>query len=142
MDDEEKDIYDTSIYIDYADLPKERQKALYAEFAASDPNEKKLSRLLTAVPLVFCIAVAALMLAAVVVAFVSGARRVHHRQGAAGQSEIRARIAVRRLAENGKARHRGTEREKIKTYEQRSGIIRSFCNTFLLSPPLTRFYAV
>lgn len=72
MDDEEKDIYDTSIYIDYADLPKERQKALYAEFAASDPNEKKLSRLLTAVPLVFCIAVAALMLAAVVVAFVIG----------------------------------------------------------------------
>lgn len=72
MDDEEKDIYDTSIYIDYADLPKERQIALYAEFAASDPNEKKLSRLLTAVPLVFCIAVAALMLAAVVVAFVIG----------------------------------------------------------------------
>ncbi len=72
MDDEEKDIYDTSIYIDYADLPKERQKALYAEFAASDPNEKKLSRLLTVVPLVFCIAVAALMLAAVVVAFVIG----------------------------------------------------------------------
>ena len=72
MDDEEKDIYDTSIYIDYADLPKERQKALYAEFAAADPNEKKLSRLLTAVPLVFCIAVAALMLAAVVVAFMIG----------------------------------------------------------------------
>lgn len=72
MDDEEKDIYDTSIYIDYADLPKERQKALYAEFTASDPNEKKLSRLLTVVPLVFCIAVAALMLAAVVVAFVIG----------------------------------------------------------------------
>lgn len=45
MDDKEHDeIYDTSIYIDYSDLPKERRKELYDEFVSSRPAEKRLTR--------------------------------------------------------------------------------------------------
>ncbi len=68
----DEDIYDTTVYTDYADLPKEKRKALYDEYLASDAGEKKLSRLMIAVPAIFCVAVCALLIAAIIVGIAAG----------------------------------------------------------------------
>lgn len=73
MDDKEHDeIYDTSIYIDYSDLPKERRKELYDEFVSSRPAEKRLTRFFFFIPLCFGIAVVLLLAAAIAAYFAEG----------------------------------------------------------------------
>lgn len=69
---DEDDIYDTAVYSDYADLPKETRKALYNEYLKSDAGEKQLSRIIFVVPLIFYIAIAALLVAATAVAITVG----------------------------------------------------------------------
>lgn len=67
MDD--KNIYDSTIYVDYTDLPKQKQKELYKEYLATDKNEKQFSKWLILTPAIFGGGILALIIAALVVYF-------------------------------------------------------------------------
>ena len=69
---EDKDVYDTSIYVDYTDLPKQKQKELYKEYLATDANEKRLSLWFMLTPAVFGAGILALLIAALIVFFAQG----------------------------------------------------------------------
>ena len=69
---EDKDVYDTSIYVDYTDLPKSKQKELYKEYLATDAGEKRLSLWFILTPAVFGAGILALLVAALIVFFAQG----------------------------------------------------------------------
>lgn len=69
MDD---NIYDTAVYTDYADLPKETQKSLYKEYLASYKDEKRLSLWFILTPAFFGAGILALLISALVVFITQG----------------------------------------------------------------------
>lgn len=69
---EDKDLYDTSIYIEYTELSKQKQRELYKEYLAADAAEKRLSLWFMLTPAVFGAGILALMIAALVVFFTQG----------------------------------------------------------------------
>ena len=67
-----QDVYDTTIYTDFADLPDITRKALYAEWTDKFPAEKKLSRFCRLLPLIFAMLTAGFLIASGIVALAVG----------------------------------------------------------------------
>lgn len=66
------DIYDTTLYTDFTDLPKKTQKELYTEFIGTKKEEKTVYRLTIALPAAFILLVFGFMLAALLVLIFQG----------------------------------------------------------------------
>ena len=72
MEHKNQNIYDTTIYTDFNDLPEETKKALYSEWLKGHPAEKRTNRLCRFVPLAFAVLAAIFLIASAVVAIVVG----------------------------------------------------------------------
>lgn len=59
------DVYDTTIYTEFSDLPKETQKSLYKEFRNTSKEENKIYLLGIIVPIVFAVVIAGFLIASV-----------------------------------------------------------------------------
>ncbi len=67
MEDPRDDIYNTELYTDFTDLPKQTQKALFKEFRKSSANENKIYVLTILAYIIFAVAIAGFMTASIFV---------------------------------------------------------------------------
>ncbi|MBR6788504.1 MAG: hypothetical protein IKM44_01710 [Clostridia bacterium] len=67
-----EDVYDTTIYTDFFDLPMEKKQALYNEYLKTNKKERKLSLMIFLSPLLLYVVAIGLMIACFAVALVNG----------------------------------------------------------------------
>ena len=68
----EENIYDSTIYEDFSDLPEDIKKKLFNEYLDLNKNEKKLLRIIRYVTLVSLLVILSLLISAIVISIVKG----------------------------------------------------------------------
>lgn len=72
MNNEQNDVYDTKIYLDFSDLPTEKQNALYDEWINANPAEKRIRQIERFSPLIFGAVIIGFIIAALVLMIARG----------------------------------------------------------------------
>ena len=68
----EENIYDSTIYEDFSDLPEDIKKKLFNEYLDLNKNEKKLLRIIRYVTLGSLLVILSLLISAIVISIVKG----------------------------------------------------------------------